>query len=266
MKLVRRQFILLAAAAVVSLAAQADALAQSDVRAELAPSGKLRVILFPLPIIATKDGSTGVLSGVPVDLATELGKRLGVPVEITAADNPAATVDAVKNGTADLTFLVNLPVRAALIDFGPSYIGYEATYLAPAHSPIKSADDVDKVGRRILVPEKSAIDATLGKSLKHAQLIGLPIGSLQRATEMLAGNEADAYSDLHHLLSLMQRNLPGSRITPGSYMTTELQIAFGKNKSAAAQYVTDFVVEMKANGFLKDAIRRAGLRGARVPD
>jgi ABC-type amino acid transport substrate-binding protein len=118
--LTRRQIGMAALAAGLLLADRSQSFAQADAaRAELAPTGKLRVILFPLPIIASKDAA-GVLSGVPVDLSRELAKRLGVPLELMAAETPVATVDQVKNGEADVTFLVNLPVRAALIDFsGP---------------------------------------------------------------------------------------------------------------------------------------------------
>jgi polar amino acid transport system substrate-binding protein len=264
----RRQVGLLAGMLLGAAVCSANARAQvAEARAQLAPTGTLRVVLLPLPIIATKD-AIGALAGVPVDLSRELAKRLGIPVEFKAMDNPAATVDAVKNGDADLTFLVNLPARAAFIDFGPAYVGYGASYLVPANSPIKSMAEIDQPGRRIIVPEKSAIDAKLGQVLKQAKLIGIPIGptQTQTASEMLARNEGEAYSDLHHLLALMQSQLPGSKILDGSYMTTELQIAYGKGKPAAAKLATDFITEMKGNGFLKGAIERAGLQGAKVPE
>ena len=61
-------------------------------------------------------------------------------------------------------------------------------------------------------------------TFKDAKLIGLPIGigSIKQVVEMLKNGEADAYSNLTHLLSLMQTNLPGWRIVPGSYMMTML--------------------------------------------
>ena len=112
----RRQVGLLAGMLLGAAVCSANARAQvAEARAQLAPTGTLRVVLLPLPIIATKD-AIGALAGVPVDLSRELAKRLGIPVEFKAMDNPAATVDAVKNGDADLTVLVNLPARAAFID------------------------------------------------------------------------------------------------------------------------------------------------------
>ena len=137
-----------------------------------------------------------------------------MPVEFATANSNSAAVDQVKNNQADLTFLVSLPALAAQIDFGAAYIAYETTVLVPTNSPIHSLDDVDAPGRRIIAPEKSAIEAKLSQTLKNVKLIGVPIaiGSANRVVEMLKNGEADAYSNLTHLLSLTQTDLPGWRI------------------------------------------------------
>ena len=36
-------------------------------------------------------------------------------------------------------------------EVGPAYVGYGATYLVPANSPIKSMAEIDQPGRRIIV-------------------------------------------------------------------------------------------------------------------
>lgn len=56
---------------------------QAAPQRELAPSGKLRAAInLGNPILATRDPVTGEPRGVSVDLARELGKRVGVPVEL----------------------------------------------------------------------------------------------------------------------------------------------------------------------------------------
>src|SRR6266702_4031600 len=111
----RRQFLHLAVYAaalpIASFVARAQAI-PVQVSADLAPTGKLRVALFTLPIIAVRNTQTGEFSGIVVDLSRELARRLGVAVEFTSADSPPAAVGQVKNGQADLTFLVDLPERA----------------------------------------------------------------------------------------------------------------------------------------------------------
>jgi polar amino acid transport system substrate-binding protein len=210
--------------------------APSQARVDLAPTGKLRVALFPLPHIAVRDKGTGQFRGVVVDLSRELAKRLDVPVEFATVNSNSVAVDQVKNGQADLTFLVGLPALAAQIDFGAAYIARVA-------------------------------EAKLSQTLKNVKLIGVPIaiGSANRVVEMLKNGEADTYSNLTHLLSLTQTDLPGWRIVPGSYMMTVFSIGYPKGKPAGATYANQFIEEMKKNGFIQQAIERANLKGAVVP-
>ncbi|HEY7221868.1 MAG TPA: transporter substrate-binding domain-containing protein, partial [Candidatus Binatia bacterium] len=113
------RFIVFAVASGTGVGAQD---APSQARFDLAPTGKLRVALFPLPHIAVRDKDTGDFKGVVVDLSRELAKRLGVPVEFVAVNSNLVAVDQVKNGQADLTFLVGLSALTTQIDFGASYI------------------------------------------------------------------------------------------------------------------------------------------------
>jgi polar amino acid transport system substrate-binding protein len=244
-----------------------EATTQDIAAKALAPTGTLRVALLPLPQIALRDQLTGQFSGVVVDLGRELAKRLDVPVEFVAANSNLAAVDQVKNGQADITFLVGLPELAAQIDFGPAYIEYETSFLVRADSPIRGLDDIDAPGFRIIVPDKGVSEAKLRRTLKNVMLIGEPIaiGSAQRVIEMLKNGEADAYSNLIHLLSLAQPNLPGWRIVPGSYMMTVFSIGYPKDRPAGADYAHKFIEEMKNNGFIQQAIDRANLKGAVVP-
>ncbi len=48
-----------------------------------------------------------------VDLARELGRRLGVPVELVSYDAAGKVVEALKSGAWDVAFLAIDPVRAA---------------------------------------------------------------------------------------------------------------------------------------------------------
>jgi polar amino acid transport system substrate-binding protein len=239
----------------------------SQAWADLAPTGKLRVALLPLPHIAVRDKETGDFKGVVVDLSRGLGKRLNVQVEFVTVNSNTGAVDQVKNGGADVTFLVALQPLAAQIDFGPTYIEYETSFLVPENSPIRGLQDTDVPGFRIIVPDKGVAEAKLGQTLKNAKLIGVPIaiGSANRVVEMLKNGEADAYSNLTYLLSLTQAELPGWRIVPGSYMMTVFSIGYPKDRPAGAAYANQFIEEMKKSGFIQQAIKRANLKGAVVP-
>src|ERR1700682_4369643 len=96
------------------------------VRTDLAPGGKLRAgINYGNFILATKDKATGESRGVAIDLLNELGKRLGVPVEIVAYDKVGVMVDEAPTNTWDIAFLGSEPAREAFISFTAAYLEIE---------------------------------------------------------------------------------------------------------------------------------------------
>src|SRR2546423_8448447 len=128
-------------------------------RKEIAPSGKLRAAInFGNPVLAQRDPATGEPRGVSVDLARELGRRLGLPVELVAYEAAGKVVDAVKTGAWDVAFLAIDPERAGEIAFTAPYVVIEGTYAVPADSPLRAIEDVDRDGVRIAVGAKSAYD------------------------------------------------------------------------------------------------------------
>ena len=66
-----------------------------------------------------------------MDLANDLGRRLGVPVEIVAYDSVAAMGDAAPSGAWDIAFLGSDPAREKIMSFTAAYIELDATYLVP---------------------------------------------------------------------------------------------------------------------------------------
>jgi polar amino acid transport system substrate-binding protein len=117
-------------------------------RSELAPSGKLRAAInFGNPVLAQKDQASGEPRGVSVDMALELGQRLGAPVEFVTYDSAGEVFDASKTGAWDIAFLAIDPARATEIAFTAPYVIIEGTYLVPADSPLRTIQDVDVAPR-----------------------------------------------------------------------------------------------------------------------
>src|SRR5258705_134855 len=105
-------------------------------RSELGPTGKLRVGMNVQNfLLVNKERVGGEYSGIAVDLGRELGRRLGVPVELVPFDTAGKLADAVKAGAWDVAFLGNEPTRASEIAFSAAYLEIEAGDLVPAGFP-----------------------------------------------------------------------------------------------------------------------------------
>ena len=180
---------------------------------ELIPTGKLRVGLAVAPalsalfVVKDKDGTP---RGVPVDLANELATQLGVPVEFMLAPNTGELTDALEAGTIDVSFMPVDDERRKRIDFGPIYFLVESTYLATEVSGIKSAEEVDRPGIRVIGIANTTTIRAAARSLKHTTMKAMQ--SVGEAVAMMASGKADAFALSRDSLPPFAKMLPGSRI------------------------------------------------------
>ena len=234
-----------------------------SVLSDLAPTGRVRVgINYGNPVLATRDPGSGELSGVAVDLARELGRRTGAPVELVGYEAVGKMVEALKAGAWDIAFLAVEPGRAGEISFTAPYIEIEGTYLVPAGSPLRAIADVDREGVRVALAAKSAYDLFLSRSLRHAQLVPAP--SPNAAFELLVAGKAEVFAGVKQTLVASAARLPGSRVLDGRFMAIHQALGIPKGRAAGAKYLRVFIEEVKASGLVARAIEKAGIRGVSV--
>ena len=163
----------------------------------------------------------------------------------------------------DIAFLAITadPKRARTLDFTPPFFQTESTYLVTAGSRIRSLAEVDQPGVRVVVNRGAALDVLLSKTLKYAELVRVGPGE---AVKTLRAGEAEAYAANRTALLAAADRLPDARVLEGWFSATPSGIAIVKGRRAGLAYLTDFVKELKASGFVRQAIDRAGLRGVSV--
>ncbi|HEX6209664.1 MAG TPA: transporter substrate-binding domain-containing protein [Methylomirabilota bacterium] len=233
------------------------------VRADLAPTGTLRAAInYGNFILATKDRATGQSRGVAIDLAQDLARRLGGPLEIIAYDSVAVMGDAAPSGVWDIAFLGSDPKREALMSFTPAYLEIEATYLVPAASPLRTAGEVDREGVRVAAPARANYELFLSRHLERARLVSA--ASNDAAFELLATGQVEALAGLTQALHDRLPQLPGSRIVQGRFMGVQQSIAVPRGRDAGLAYLRGVVEEAKASGLVARAIARTGARGVSV--
>jgi polar amino acid transport system substrate-binding protein len=231
--------------------------------AELAPSGKLRAAInFGNPILANKDAATGEPRGVSVDLARELGRRLGVPVELVPFTAAGKVVEAVRDSQVDVGFVAIDPVRGAEMLQTSPYVIIEGAYLVRNDSPIKRNEEVDRPGIRVVVGNASAYDLFLTRELKSAKLVKAPTSPA--VVEMFVAQNLEVAAGVKQQLEADAKRFPGLRLLDGRFMVIRQAMAVPKGREAGARYVDAFVEEMKASGFVAQALARHSIQGAAV--
>lgn len=232
----------------------------SEERAALAPTGKLRVGVYPgSPILMVK-GKSGENRGLTVDLGDELARRLGVAVELVFHTRVAEVLDGVKLGNVDFAITNATLSRAKDVDFMPNLLSLEVGYLVPQGSALDSADAVDKAGVRVGVVKGSTSETRLPQVLKNASVVAVP--SIKDAPKFFAAKELDAFATNKPILFELSDELPGSQVLPGRWAVEHVAIAIPKGREAGHPFLRTFTDEVKRNGALERAVMLSGLRGS----
>jgi polar amino acid transport system substrate-binding protein len=226
---------------------------------DLAPSGALRAAInLGNPVLA--QGTAAAPTGVTVDVARELALRLGLPVELVCVDAARKSFDAMQAGAADICFLAIEPEREAGVAFTAPYVVVEGVFAVRAGSTIAAASDVDRDGVRVGVTRGSAYDLFLSRTLQHATVV--------RADESVDASRdpsVDVVAGIRQPISAFVAGDPGFRLLEGRFM--EIRQALGTSidrDPATIRFLRDLVEELKASGFIAEALRRAGQTDAAV--
>ena len=229
-----------------------------------APTGKLRAgINVGNPILAKLDAATQKPVGVSVDLATELAKRLGVPVEYVVFDAAGKSVEALSTEKVDIGFFAVDPMRADAIAFTAPYVLIEGSYLVQKNSPLQRNEEVDRPEHSIVVGKGSAYDLFLTREIKQAKLVRSPTSPT--VVDMFVAEKHDLAAGVKQQLELDAKRLPDLRLLPGSFMVISQAMGVPKKRGAEAEkFLRTFVEDMKASGFVQQALERHKIEGASI--
>ncbi|TDU02128.1 amino acid ABC transporter substrate-binding protein (PAAT family) [Streptomyces sp. 846.5] len=219
---------------------------------DLAPSGVLRVsVNLGNPVLA--QGTPAAPTGVTVDIAREVGARLGVPVELLCFDAARKSYEAMATGRADMCFLAVEPAREAEVAFTAPYVVIEGVFAVPRSSALATVADVDRAGVRIGVKRGSAYDLFLSRTLQHASVVRGEEG----VDEFLA-QELEVAAGIRQPMTEFVAAHPEYRLIEDRFM--QIRQAVGTTRTGrpeTVRFLRDLVEELKASGFVAAALRRA---------
>jgi polar amino acid transport system substrate-binding protein len=234
-----------------------------EVVQSVAPTGAIRAAInFGNPVLAQRDPASAEPRGVSVDLARELGRRTRLPVRFVSYDAAGKVFDDARSDAWDIAFLAADPARATDILFTAPYVLIEGGYVVRIDSPLQRVDDVDRPGVRVTVASKSAYDLFLTRTLRHAQIARAPTG--EEAFALFLGEGCDVAAGVKGPLLRFAAEHADLRVLPGRFMVIEQAMGTPKGRDAAWRYLCAFVEDVKASGFVADALAASGRLDAQV--
>ena len=228
---------------------------------DIAPGGTLRAAyLANNPAQSVRDPVSGEIRGASADLARELARRRNVPSNSCHCQNPPAVIEAVTKGDADIGFVAYAPERVGTVEFSQTYMLVQQSFIVPDSSPIRAVIDIDAPGRRI-AGGKSDSDYPLSCTQFEA-------GDSGRNRQYPGRCEASAFSGRdrrfganRQRLTNLLKEMPGYRILPDNLFGVTQTIAVAKGKPQVLGTINTFIDDIRASGFLQNAIARSGVVG-----
>ena len=90
----------------------------------------------------------------------------------------------------------------------------------------------------------------------------VPAATNQAGGELLGAGKLDAFATNKATLFALSSKLPGTRVLPDRWGEERHAIAIPKGRNEGIAFIDAFTRDVLTRGLVKDAMERAGLRGA----
>ena len=231
--------------------------------ASLVPAGRLRVTINLGNAVLASRHADGTVGGISVDIAAILARRLGVETEHLVVDAAREAVAAIREDRADLGFFAADPERGRGVAFSAPYVLIEGCWLVPDASPIRTADEVDRPGHRIVVAEGSAYDLFLTRRIAHAQLVR--VATSQAVVGHFLATDADVAAGVRQQLEADRARRAGLRLVEPPFMAIGQAAGVAESRGPeTARWLRDAIETIKASGELAAILHRHGAGGLTI--
>lgn len=190
----------------------------------------------------------GAPAGVSVDLARALGEHLGRTVEFENMPF-GGLIPALKTGRVDVVIssMTATEERAQSIDFSEPYWRTGLCLLVGAKSDIRSAADLDRIGRKVAVVRATTGQLWAKQTLRHAEVLDLEKDTAC-VLEVTQG-KADAF--IYDQMSTLRNSLANPDTTRAllqSFQEENWAVALRKGDAELRAKVNAFLAAYRASG------------------
>ena len=124
---------------------------------------------------------------------------------------------------------------------------------------MKKVEDVDAKGVRIAVAKDAAYDLFLTRSLKNATLVRGP-----ESFELLSRGGVEATAGVKQPVVAYAKAHPEVRVIDGRFMEIRQAMGTQKGREAGSRYLSAFIEDLKASGFVAEGLKRSNQPDATV--
>ncbi|MDR3370181.1 ABC transporter substrate-binding protein [Rhodoferax sp.] len=218
----------------------------------------LRVCIWPdYYSITYRNPKTQLLSGIDIDLATELGKDLGVTVQFVDSSFSKLIEDVTQDHCDVAMFAIGItPARAEKLRFTQPHLASDIyAVTSKTNRRIKGWDDIDKVGSVVAVAKGTLHEPIMKEMLKSAQLLVLDT-PFAREQEVQSGRADVFMTDYPYSLRFLA-NADWARLVspPRIYHITPYAFAVKPGDDAWLARLDEFVAAIKRDGRLMAAAK-----------
>lgn len=247
---------------IAAVCTQTDCLAQNltgNHLERIQASKSLRVCIWPdYYSITYRNPKTQLLSGIDIDLAQELGKDLGVPVQFIDSSFAKLIEDVTQDRCDVAMFAIGItPQRAEKLRFTKPHLASDIyAVTTKTNRRIKGWDDIDKPGSVVAVAKGTLHEPVMKSKLKAAQLLILDT-PFAREQEVQSGR-ADVFMTDYPYSQRFLANADWARLVspPGNYHITPYAYAIKPGDDAWYRRLETFVSDIKRDGRLMTAAQR----------
>lgn len=186
--------------------------------------------------------------GIAVDLARVLGAWLDRPVSLVTYPSAGTVMASVGTDEWDVAFLAIDPARADRVAYSRPYLRIEGVFAVRETSPIRTGDDVDRPQVRIASAAGAAYHGHLTRSLRHAELVTVPVPD--DALRLLGDGGCDVAAGVRQAVEAFAAQRADLRLLPGRFMAIDQAIAVKRDGTLGADVLDDFLAHAATKGMI----------------
>jgi len=250
------------AGALLLAAAALQPAAAGPVLDRVKATGTLRVCIWPDYYgITWRSPRTGQLGGIDIELSAEFAKSLGVKLQYVDSSF-ARLIDDLTAERCDIAMhAVGItPQRQQALKFSQPYLKSDIYAVTTRSSRVvRQWADIDMPGVKVAVQAGTFMEPVMAAELKQAQMVVIK-PPLVREQELEAGRVDVFMTDYPYSRRLLD-NADWARLVspPGPFHPIPYAYAVKPGDDEWLRQVDEFVAQIKRDGRLEAAARRAGL-------